>query len=85
VVLAGTDKLAGSALRMSDGIANLVHLGGLSLRDAVQMATVNPARAVHLKGRMEGLVEGDRGDLVQFRFDKRVEIAAVYLDGEKVA
>ncbi|MES1262337.1 MAG: amidohydrolase family protein [Acidobacteriota bacterium] len=84
VVLAGTDKLAGSALRMNDGIANLVHLGGLSLRDAVQLATVNPARLIHLQGRMQGLAEGERGDLVQFRFDKGVEILAVYLDGERV-
>lgn len=84
VVLAGTDKLAGSALLMSKGISNLVHLGGLTLRDAVQMATVNPARIINLEGRMQGLVEGERGDLVLFRFNKGVEIAAVWLDGRQV-
>ena len=91
VVLTGTDKLAGSALKMHDGVSNLVHLGGLSLRDAVQMATVNPARIIHLKDRMHGLQPGERGDLVRFRFPdrggagQRLEIEAVYLEGRRVA
>jgi N-acetylglucosamine-6-phosphate deacetylase len=86
VVLAGTDKLAGSALKMNQGVANMVHLGGLSLRDAVQTATINPARIVHLEGRMQGLQEGERGDVVLFRMNESqtMEILAVYLDGERV-
>ena len=43
VVLAGQDRLAGSALRMDRGIEKLMQLGGLSLADAVQMATTNAA------------------------------------------
>jgi len=43
VVLAGTQKLAGSALRMNQALANMVRIGRLSLRDAVQTATINPA------------------------------------------
>jgi N-acetylglucosamine-6-phosphate deacetylase len=82
VVLAGTDKLAGSALRMNQGVANLVQLGGLSLRDAVRTATVNPARVIRLEGRMRGLEPGERADIVAFRFkDATVEIDAVWLDG----
>jgi N-acetylglucosamine-6-phosphate deacetylase len=45
VVLAGQDRLAGSALRMDHGIANLMRLAGLTLAEAVRMATVNAARA----------------------------------------
>ena len=45
VVLAGTDRLAGSALRMDRGVENLMRLCGLRLADAVRMATVNAARA----------------------------------------
>ncbi|MGD1071060.1 MAG: N-acetylglucosamine-6-phosphate deacetylase [Bryobacteraceae bacterium] len=82
VVLAGTDKLAGSALRMNQGVANLVQLGGLSLRDAVRTATVNPARVIRLEGRMRGLEPGERADIVAFRFKgATVEIDAVWLDG----
>lgn len=85
VVLAGTDKLAGSALRMDAGIANLVRLGGLSLRDAVQTATTNPARLIHLEGRMEGLKAGEAADIVAFRErDGAIEIESLYLDGEAV-
>ncbi len=69
VVLAGTDRLAGSALRMHHGVANLMKLAGLSLRDAVQMATVNPARAANIPGRQRGLVTGERADLITFRVE----------------
>jgi N-acetylglucosamine-6-phosphate deacetylase len=77
VVLHGTTKLAGSALRMNGAIANLVRIGGLSLRDAIRTATTNPARLTGLKERA--------GDVVLFRYTDRLEIQAVYLDGEKVA
>src|SRR3954469_20008293 len=39
VVLAGTERLAGSALRMDRGVDNLMRLANLSLRDAVRLAT----------------------------------------------
>jgi N-acetylglucosamine-6-phosphate deacetylase len=86
VVLAGTDKLAGSALRMSQGVANMVNLGGLSLRDAVRTATVNPARVIHLEGRMRGLVTGEHGDVVAFRLKAgALKIESVWLEGVRAA
>ena len=48
IVLAGTSKLAGSALRMNDAIWNAACFGGVTLTDAIAMATVNPSRIVHL-------------------------------------
>ena len=45
VVLAGTEKLAGSALRMDRGVENVMRMTGVSLADAVRMATVNAAKA----------------------------------------
>jgi N-acetylglucosamine-6-phosphate deacetylase len=83
VVLAGTNRLAGSALKMNDAIANVIRLGGVALRDAVDMATINPARAVHLEGRSNGLVAGERADLVVFRAGQGITVDAVYLDGER--
>jgi N-acetylglucosamine-6-phosphate deacetylase len=86
VVLAGTDKLAGSALRMNDAVANVMKLGGLTLRDAVQTATVNPARIMGLEGRMKGLEPGERADIVLFRMNEgAIRIDSVYLDGRRVA
>jgi N-acetylglucosamine-6-phosphate deacetylase len=45
VVLAGQDKLAGSALRLDRGVENLMKLANLTLAQAAQMASVNAAKA----------------------------------------
>ena len=85
VVLAGQDRLAGSALRMDRGIENLMRLTGISLSDAVKMATVNAARAGKVPGRSAGLAAGDRADLVQFRFDAGlIEVVSVWMSGKQV-
>jgi N-acetylglucosamine-6-phosphate deacetylase len=86
VVLAGTDRLAGSALHMHRGVENLMRLAGLSLADAVRMATINPARAGNVPGRTEGLVPSDRADILQFRLtaSNEIEIAATWIAGQRV-
>ena len=84
VVLAGTDKLAGSALKMNQGVANMIRLGGLTLRDALQTATINPARVINLEGRMQGLQTGERGDVIAFRMNGGLTIDQVCLEGERV-
>lgn len=74
VVLRGTTKLAGSALKMNHAIANVMRTGGISLEDAIRMATVNPARVVHLP---------ESRDRVEFRLaDGRVVIEKVQFDGD---
>lgn len=87
VVLAGTDRLAGSGLRMDRGVENLMRLVGMPLADAVRMATTNAARAGNVPGRANGLVAGDRADLVEFRFDAegpRIEVLATWVSGRRV-
>lgn len=69
VVLRGENRLAGSALRMDRAIGNTVRLAGVSLRDALAMATVNPARVARIAGRRRGLSAGEKADLVRFRWD----------------
>jgi N-acetylglucosamine-6-phosphate deacetylase len=44
-------KLAGSVLTMDRAVRNITQFAGWSLRDAVQAATLNPARAAGLKQR----------------------------------
>jgi N-acetylglucosamine-6-phosphate deacetylase len=86
VVLAGTDKLAGSALSMDRGVSNLIRLAGLSLADAVRLATTNAAIAGRVPGRKQGLAAGDRADLVEFRYDPRthdIEVLATWVDGAR--
>jgi N-acetylglucosamine-6-phosphate deacetylase len=87
VVLAGQDMLAGSALRMDHGVRNLMKLAGVSLADAVAMATINPARVTGIDGRRNGLSPGDRADFVMFRFDREslaIQVEETYVSGDRV-
>jgi len=87
VVLAGQDKLAGSALRLDRGLANLMKLASLTLSQAAQMATVNAAKAGKIAGRRKGLTPGERSDFVIFQFDeakKEIKVEQTWISGEKV-
>src|SRR5215471_12770050 len=86
VVLAGTDRLAGSALNMRRGVENLMQIAGLPLADAVRMATTNAARAGRVPDRTRGLAAGDRADILQFRLrpDRTIEILALWISGVSV-
>jgi N-acetylglucosamine-6-phosphate deacetylase len=77
VVLRGGARLAGSALRMDHAIGNAVSLGNISLRDALAMATINPARAARVAGRQRGLSPGEKADFVRFRWDEREKSLSV--------
>jgi N-acetylglucosamine-6-phosphate deacetylase len=87
VVIPGTTRLAGSALRMHRAVANAMRFAGVPLEEAVAMATVNPARAMRLDGRQDGLRPGERADLIEFNLnseDLSLEIQRTYLDGNLV-
>ncbi len=85
VVLRGGARLAGSSLRMDAAIGNVMRTAGLSLVEAITMATVNPARVGRIGGRMRGLRPGDRGDVVRFRVtESRIEVLETYVGGELV-
>jgi N-acetylglucosamine-6-phosphate deacetylase len=83
VVLAGTDRLAGSALRMDRAIDRVMQMTGLPLTEAIRMATVNAARAGAVPGRRQGLKPGERADLVEFDIDP-VKIVATWVSGRRV-
>ncbi|MBI3666908.1 MAG: amidohydrolase family protein, partial [Acidobacteria bacterium] len=72
VQITGTQRLAGSALRMDRGVENVMRFAGLSLAQALRLATVNPARAARLADRAGFLAPGDSADLVLFRFDPSI-------------
>ncbi len=72
VVLRGGTRLGGSSLRMDHAIGNAVRLGGISLRDAIAMATVNAARVGRIAGRRRGLAPGEKADLVRYRWNETV-------------
>jgi N-acetylglucosamine-6-phosphate deacetylase len=87
VVLKGGDRLAGSALRMDDAISNTVRMTGISLRDALSMSTVNPARVCRIAGRQRGLQPGQKADFVRYRWSEPAAtftVVETILDGATV-
>lgn len=55
---------AGSIATMDRCLRTMVHEVGLSLQDAVKLATINPARFVRIDGDRGSLVPGKRADIV---------------------
>ena len=87
VVLRTENRLAGSALRFDEAIGNAVRMGSISLRDALSMATVNPARVCRIAGRQRGLTPGERADFIRFTWDAkhhRLRVVETVVDGRIV-
>ncbi|MCL4844015.1 MAG: amidohydrolase family protein [Bryobacteraceae bacterium] len=87
VTVQGTQQLAGSVLRMDRGVENLMRLCGLNLRDAITLATRNPARVGRVPNRLRGLQPGERADVVEFTFDpdtQAIEVRKTWLNGQLV-
>jgi N-acetylglucosamine-6-phosphate deacetylase len=85
VVVRGGTRLAGSALMLHDAVANIIQFAGVSLRDAVTMATINAARVGRIGSRHRGLSVGDRADFVRFQMvDGRLQIVDTWLNGKCV-
>jgi N-acetylglucosamine-6-phosphate deacetylase len=76
----GTDVIAGSALTMIKGLANLSEFG-IPLENGIEMAASNPARILGL-GKRGLLVPGYEADLVVF--DKSFKVLACLVGGRFV-
>jgi N-acetylglucosamine-6-phosphate deacetylase len=77
----GTPTLAGAALPLKSGIANVARLPGFSLWDSIRMATENPGRYAGGRGVLR---VGADADLVQFRWDRAgggIEIVKLLVGG----
>ena len=87
VRLRGGTRLAGSALTMDRGLTTVMKLTGISLREAITMATVNPARVGRIASRRRGIATGERADLVLFEIDAataELRVLETYVGGERV-
>lgn len=65
--LTGTAYLAGAVRPVKDGVALACRMVGISLAEALTMATVNPGRFVGGRGVLQ---IGARADLIQFTHDE---------------
>jgi N-acetylglucosamine-6-phosphate deacetylase len=70
-------RLAGSALTMMGAVKNAVTACGLSLPDAVRLATLNPARLLSAQVRKGAIEAGKDADIVIFDKDFNVKMTIV--------
>ena len=87
VCLPGTPYLAGSASEMHEAIGKAVEFSGVTLDEALQLATANPADLIGATGQFGRIAKGESADLVLFRWDElamRMEVVAT-IAGEEIS
>ena len=68
----GNGKLAGSIIGLNDAVRNMMEFSGVSLPEAVGMASLNPARVLGINGRKGSLEAGKDADIVIFDNDLKI-------------
>ena len=82
VRLVGTEYLAGSAIELARGIENSVQFAGISLEEAVSLATLQPMRLLDAKARVD-----TQKNLILFEWDAsryEMNLIATIVGGELV-
>ncbi len=74
--------LAGSILHLNDGVKNIKDVLGISLEEAIDMASINPARNMHLDHEIGSIKEGKRADFAII--DKDVRVYKTIRDGKVI-
>lgn len=74
--------LASSSLKINEGIYNLIHYAGASLVQAVQAATINPARMLGVEDRKGSIQAGKDADLAIT--DEKFRVIQCYCRGKKM-
>ncbi len=72
--------LAGSVLKMNDAIRNMVEKVGVPLTDAVDMATINPARLLNLDKEIGSIAVGKKADFTVI--DANYQVILTVKDGQ---
>ncbi len=78
----GSGTLAGSTIRLSDAVRNMVELAGSPIAEAVEMASTTPARILGLMERKGRLTPGMDADLTVL--DKSFSIRLTIVGGKIV-
>ena len=82
VRLVGTEYLAGSAIELARGIENSVRFAGISLKEAVSLATLQPMHLLNAKSQVEA-----KTNLILFQWDAvqcKINLIATIVGGELV-
>lgn len=75
-------SLAGSILKLKDGVKNVVDWEIADIFEAIQMASLIPAKSVGIDDICGKLREGYQADFIVLDYD--LNLKATYLDGEEV-
>ena len=74
--------LAGSILHMNDAIRNLKNVCKLTLEEAIDKATINPAKNLKIENKKGSIALGKDADFVII--DKDLNVYATYVNGKEV-
>lgn len=80
--LKDSGSLAGSILKLKDGVKNVVDWEIADIFEAIQMASLIPAKSVGIDDVCGKLREGYQADFIVLDYD--LNLKATYLDGEEV-
>jgi N-acetylglucosamine-6-phosphate deacetylase len=85
IVVAGTPYMAGSWAFTDTCVANAVRLGGVSLRDAIEMASARPRELLGLPAHTLGV--GDPADVILFNWNEgeRLNLRNTLIEGRATA
>ncbi len=75
-------SLAGSTLTMDRAVRNIIEMTGVSIVDAVYMASYSPARLLGIENRKGSIDVGKDADIIVF--DKDFNIKVTMVEGKKV-
>ena len=87
VRLAGTEYLAGSAIELARGVENSVRFTGISLVDAVALATRQPARLLGMEEEIGNIGKNASPNLILFQWNDatcEIDLIATILRGQVV-
>jgi len=72
-----TGQLAGSVLTMDRGVKNMVEKVGVSLKDAIKMASYNPAKVIGVDNVKGSIEAGKDADIVILNKNLEVEMTII--------
>lgn len=75
-------SLCASVAKMNELVRNMVEKVDVPLVEAVQMATINPAKALGLEEQIGNLNPGSKADLVVL--NDNLDVAMTFVDGQRV-
>jgi len=82
VKLLSRDSFEGSVATMDQLVSNIVNLVGLSIQNAIKMATLNPAKVLRIDAERGISFPGLKGDVVVF--DENIKILMTVVEGKIV-